>query len=844
MRPNRSTVAPEQFSGRRQLLVLAASLMMGCGGGGDLLLPGTGDPAAIALLQGNGQNGRVGDSLPQPLVVSVTDGAGRPAAGATVVFVLTDPAPGASLDPDTTRTDATGTATAQVVLGTRPGTQAGEVRALGEQGQATATASFTLTAVPENANGISLVSGQDQVGQVGTALASPLVVQVADAFGNPIEGVVVAWGVDGGGSVSSATTTTGPDGQTSVIRTLGGTAGTQRTLASVDGLAGSPVTFVHTATAGAPSGVSIVSGDDQIGPVSTELPSPLVVQVRDGAGNPVASVAVSWVIGSGGGSVTPTSTTDAAGQASAAWTLGATPGANTVSAVVSGIGVVEFSATATAGAPARLAVRTQPSPSAVSGVVLEQQPVIQLLDAAGNEAAQSGVAVGVAIATGDGTLGGSTSVLTDANGRASFTNLVISGTPGVRTLRFSAANFAAVTSGQVSVTAAPTVTTITADTPDPSRTGESVTVRFTVTSLAGTPTGSVQVNDDGNTCTGELSAGQGSCTIGLSTTGNRTLTASYAGANGFGASSDTESHTVEAPPPPVLTLAIQPAAQATTGVPLVPQPVIQLKTGDGANLPTAGVTVSAVIQTGGGDLSGATATTDGQGRAQFSGLTITGDPGTRTLAFAASGFTGVTSNAIEVAAAPPDATQSSVTADPSTVQAGIPSTITATVRDARGIPLGGRTVTLQVTGSDNLIDPASAVTGSNGIATFTLTSSAVETKTITATADGVSFGSAAVTVEAVPTTTSITGASPPSGSQAGTPVTVSYEVTAVRGTATGTVSVTTSPPGSSCSDTVEARQCTLGALSPGTYTLTADYVPSGSFASSSGTAAYEVVTGR
>jgi hypothetical protein len=256
------------------------------------------------------------------------------------------------------------------------------------------------------------------------------------------------------------------------------------------------------------------------------------------------------------------------------------------------------------------------------------------------------------------------------------------------------------------------------------------------------------------------------------------------------------------------------------------------------------VTVSAVIQTGGGDLSGATATTDGQGRAQFSGLTITGDPGTRTLAFAASGFTSVTSNAIEVAAAPPDATQSSVTADPSTVQAGIPSTITATVRDARGIPLGGRTVTLQVTGSDNSIDPASAVTGSNGIATFTLTSSAVETKTITATADGVSFGSAAVTVEAVPTTTSITGASPPSGSQAGTPVTVSYEVTAVRGTATGTVSVTTSPPGSSCSDTVEARQCTLGALSPGTYTLTADYVPSGSFASSSGTAAYEVVTGR
>ncbi len=65
----------------------------------------------------------------------------------------------------------------------------------------------------------------DQSGQVGTTLANPLVVQVADAFGNPIPGVDVVWTVDGGGSVSSATTTTGADGQTSVTRTLGTTAG-------------------------------------------------------------------------------------------------------------------------------------------------------------------------------------------------------------------------------------------------------------------------------------------------------------------------------------------------------------------------------------------------------------------------------------------------------------------------------------------------------------------------------------------------------------------------------------------------------------------------------------------
>ena len=102
------------------LLVAAA----GCGGGSDLTLPG-GDPAAVTLIQGDEQNGRAGEALPQPLVVSVTDGTGRPIDGATVVFVLSDPGPGASIAPDTTTTDADGHASATVVLGTRPGTQTG-----------------------------------------------------------------------------------------------------------------------------------------------------------------------------------------------------------------------------------------------------------------------------------------------------------------------------------------------------------------------------------------------------------------------------------------------------------------------------------------------------------------------------------------------------------------------------------------------------------------------------------------------------------------------------------------------------------------------------------------------
>lgn len=732
-------------------LVMLSVVLAGCGGGGDLLLPGAGEPAAVSLLQGDQQNGRVGQPLPQPLVAEVTDGTGRPVEGATVVFVLTDAAPGAAVDPDTATTDADGTVTANVVLGTRPGTQAGEVHALGGSGATTARVNFTLTAVSENANGIQAVSGQDQTGPVGTALASPLVVAVADAFGNPIEGVAVAWTPDGGGSASAATTTTGADGQTSVVRTLGPTAGTQRTLATVSGLAGSPVTFVHTATAGSASGVSIVSGDGQTGPVSTELPQALVVEVRDGQSNPVPGVPVTWVIGTGAGSVTPpTSSTDQSGRATAAWTLGAIPGTNTVSAVVSGIGVAAFTATATAGAPARLTVLTQPSATAVSGVALAQQPVVQLLDAQGNQSQQSGVGVRVTIATGGGTLSGTTTRTTDGTGRATFTDLAIAGTPGPRTLRFAATGFASVSSTPIALGAAPTTTTITAHTPDPSRAGGNVTVAFTVATAAGTPTGTVQVRDGSDTCSGTLTGGKGSCTLVLNTVGTRTLTADYAGAGGFGPSSGTIAHTVEAPPAPVLVVAVQPSSTATLGAPFSTQPVIQLRSGDGADLAISGVAVTVTIATGSPTLSGTTTiATDGQGRAAFTNLSITGDAGSRTLQFTASGYTAVISNPIDVRPAPPgppDPGQSSVTAAPTTVAPGETSTITVTVRDAAGTPLAGSTVHLTATGTGNTV-PADQLTLSDGTATFGFSSTVAEVKTISATAAGVSIGSVDVTVQ-------------------------------------------------------------------------------------------------
>jgi len=91
-------------------------------------------------------------------------------------------------------------------------------------------------------------------------------------------------------------------------------------------------------------------------------------------------------------------------------------------------------------------------------------------------------------------------------------------------------------------TQSPSTTTITADDPDPSAVGESVTVAYTVTSPGGTPTGDVVVTDGTDSCTGTVAAG--SCTLALTTEGTRTLAAVYGGDADFAGSVGTEPHTV------------------------------------------------------------------------------------------------------------------------------------------------------------------------------------------------------------------------------------------------------------------------------------------------------------
>ena len=170
-------------------LVLGCALAVAACGGEGLILPPDGAPANIEVMSGSGQSGRVGSALPNPVVVRVTDTQGRPVADATVNFSFTDA--GSSATPATATTNSDGLASSILTLGTREGELTGRAEVPVDAGVTPVEVTFTAIARSDDANGIALVSGNDQSAPVNTGLPDPLVVQVSDAFGNPIAGVTV-----------------------------------------------------------------------------------------------------------------------------------------------------------------------------------------------------------------------------------------------------------------------------------------------------------------------------------------------------------------------------------------------------------------------------------------------------------------------------------------------------------------------------------------------------------------------------------------------------------------------------------------------------------------------------
>lgn len=230
-----------------------------------------------------------------------------------------------------------------------------------------------------------LVSGDLQQDTVGDPLQGPLVLRVTDQAGVPLGSVAVTFAVvAGGGTVAPAGVATGADGQASTRWTLGTTAGdTQRVEArAVDPASGASVVlaaFRAVAVADAPAAISARPAAPRVGVAGQRLPDSLEARVVDGYGNPVPGAAVAWSANRGGTVSPAASSSDAAGIARAAWTLGLAVGApqEAVASVGAGMQAL-FTATAGMPAGAQLVVVSGAGQLGTVGSALSQPAVVEL----------------------------------------------------------------------------------------------------------------------------------------------------------------------------------------------------------------------------------------------------------------------------------------------------------------------------------------------------------------------------------------------------------------------------------------------------------------------------------
>ncbi len=497
----------------------------------------------------------------------------------------------------------------------------------------------------------------------GLAIPQQPTVQLLDANGG-IAGrsdvAVTAAIASGGGTLGgTATVQTNASGQaifTDLIIT--GLVG-PRTLAfsspSLTGVTADPIDL----TPGPASQLALTTAPSSTAQSGIALAQQPVVQLRDASGNAVAqgSVPVTPALSVGGGTLNPPDpiSTDAAGQAGFAnLTIRGLAGARTLQFSAPGLAPVSSpSINLTAGAALQLAITIQPPDTARGGVVMARQPRVQLRDAEGNNVGQDGIAISAGLATGTGSLSGTTSIQTDASGQAVYTDLAISGGGG-HTIRFTADGLNPDSSTTIAL-------------PTPLVNGAGVgpfsdplgSTRWFALDVPGS-VAQLVVSTEGTAGDADIYVRSGALPslsayncqgISPTTTEQCTIPNPAAGPwyvllhaySAYSTVTLTATYQLGAQ----VAIATQPADTARSGVALARQPVVQLQDAGGNNVNQPGVPITATVAIGSGfaSLSGTTTVpTDATGVATYTNLAVSGS-GTHTLQFSASGPT-TTSSAI------------------------------------------------------------------------------------------------------------------------------------------------------------------------------------------------------
>ena len=297
-----------------------------------------GAPAAIAVSLGDAQSAVVDTPFAQTLEVSVKDADGNAVPNAAVTF--TPPTVGATavLAATVVSTDASGRASTSASAGTVTGRY--DVTATVPGGAAPAV--FALTNTPGAPAAISAsAASTPQSARVTTPYVQPLVATVTDSFGNAVPGAAVTYAAPAGGAtgtLDASSTTTDAQGRAASGITASSTAGAFEVTATVTGVA-MPARFALANLFGPASTLAVSGGSAQHAVVGTSFSAPLVAQVNDAYGNPVADATVVFAAPTSTATAvlaTPTAKTDASGKARTQVTAGTKTGSYDVVATMEG----------------------------------------------------------------------------------------------------------------------------------------------------------------------------------------------------------------------------------------------------------------------------------------------------------------------------------------------------------------------------------------------------------------------------------------------------------------------------------------------------------------------------
>ncbi len=589
--------------------------------------------------------------------------------------------------------------------------------------------------------------------------------------------------------------------------------------------------------------IVVVSGDKQAGVVGVPLVANIVVRVTDSKDRPVQSQQVSFTPADAGSgqAVPPSATTNADGQASVQWVLGAVAGTQTMVAKAVGNGAptnltVSFTATASSSVPSKLEKVAGDAQTAPAGSAVATAPSVKVTDAQGNPVA--GVGVTFVAAMGGGSVNPTAAVATNASGIAAVTSWTLGAAAGPNTLTATAAG--------TGITGNPATFTATGVVGAAAKLGLAVAPSASAGSGVPLPVQpQIQVQDAAGNAVAtanipvavNVSAGgslSGGATIvqtnaaglavfsGLTITGPAapytllfTTTAGLTGVSapvtvGAGNPSGSQS-----------SFSISPSsfvAGSSTGS------TVTVTARDASGNPIAGAAV-AVAVTGTNTVTPTPlAPTDASG--QTSGVITSNEAGVKTVTVTINGIT-VTNPAsatLTVLPGVPSLTVSTVSAAPSTLVAGngTSATVTVTVKDALGNPISGASVTLASAGG--AITQPAATTNGSGVTTGSVSYATAGAKTVSATVSGTLSLSqtAAITVNPAPTTVTF---NPPSVATSG----VAFSVTATvapnapaGGTPTGTITVGDGGT-DQCAIALPGTSCLLTLNTTGSVTVTAAY---------------------